>query len=87
MTRRDMEANFESLIQQADDLKKNLEAVNKQSKKVGYNMVGIRECAKTLQQCINKVGNNRLAALANRDKRKVYAEMEDAIEQLLELID
>jgi wobble nucleotide-excising tRNase len=82
-----MEANFESLIQQADELKKNLEAVNNQSKKVGYNMVGIKECAETLQKCINKVGNNRLAALANRDKRKVYAEMEDAIEQLLELID
>ncbi|MGH1462628.1 MAG: hypothetical protein ACRBB6_11375 [Neptuniibacter sp.] len=82
-----MESNFESLIQQADDLKKNLEAINNQSKKVGYNMVGIRECAHTLQKSINKVGNNRLAALANRDKRKVYAEMEEAIEQLLELID
>jgi len=82
-----METNFESLIQQADDLKKNLEAINNQTKKAGYNMAGIRECAHNLQKNINKVGNNRVAALANRDKRKVYAEMEDAIEELLELIE
>lgn len=82
-----MENNLELLIKQADDLKSGLEDMHKQSKRMGYNMVGIRDCAETLQKCIKKVGNNKLAALAARDKRKVYDEMEDAIEQLMELID
>lgn len=81
-----MDTNLEQLIKQADELKAGLEAMHKQSKRMGYNVVGIRESAETIQKCLKKVGNNKLAALAARDKRKVYDEMEEAVEQLLELI-
>ncbi|WP_299178420.1 hypothetical protein [uncultured Neptuniibacter sp.] len=82
-----MEENLAVLLKQADDLRSGIAKMHNESKMMGYNAVGIRECATTLQKCIKKVGNNKLAALAARDKRKVYAEMEEAIEQLLEFID
>ncbi|EAR60467.1 hypothetical protein [Neptuniibacter caesariensis] len=82
-----MEQNLEVLLKQADDLREGIQKIHNDSKMMGYNSAGIRDCALTLQKCIKKVGNNKLAALAARDKRKVYAEMEDAIEQLLEFID
>ncbi|MCP4595181.1 hypothetical protein [Neptuniibacter sp.] len=82
-----MEENLQVLLKQADQLRDGIQQMHNQSKQMGYNSVGIRECAETLQKCIKKVGNNKIAALAARDKRKVYAEMEEAIEQLLEFID
>ncbi|WP_415888219.1 hypothetical protein ACMXYV_09265 [Neptuniibacter sp. SY11_33] len=82
-----MEENLQALLKQANELRDNIDKMHQESKTVGYNAAGIRECATTLQKGIKKVGNNKLAALANRDKRKVYAEMEEAIEQLMELID
>lgn len=82
-----MEKDLELLLQQADELRSGIQKMHNESKMMGYNAVGIRECAETLQKCIKKVGNNKLAALAARDKRKVYAEMEEAIEQLMEFID
>ncbi|MFT6350879.1 MAG: hypothetical protein ACJARJ_000336, partial [Neptuniibacter pectenicola] len=50
------------------------------------NAVGIRQSADTIAKCLKKVGNNKIAALANRDKRKVYDEMEKAVEELMEFI-
>ena len=81
-----MEDNLQALIKQADALRDGLQKVHDDSKMLGYNVVGIRDCAETIQRCLKKVGNNKIAALASRDKRKVYAEMEDAVEELLELI-
>ena len=81
-----MDDNLEKLLKQADELRDGIQQMHNRSKMMGYNSVGIRECAETIQKCMKKVGNNRLAALANRDKRKVYAEMEEAVEQLMELI-
>jgi hypothetical protein len=39
-----------------------------------------------IQKCIRMVGNDRQAALANRDKRKVMAELEDAVTEMAELL-
>lgn len=82
-----MEENLQSLLKQADDLRDGIQKMHNESKMMSYNAVGIRDCAETIQKCIKKVGNNKIAALAARDKRKVYAEMEEAIEQLMEFID
>ena len=79
-----MDQNLEDLLKQADELRDNIAKMHKQSQQMGYNVVGIRESAETLKKCIRKVGNNKMAALAARDKRKVYDEMEDAIDRLLE---
>lgn len=76
---------LEALLTQAEALRDNIARVQEQSLKTGYNAEGIRDCALTLKTCIKKVGNNKMAALAARDKRKVYADMEDAIDQLIEL--
>ncbi|WP_286238719.1 hypothetical protein [Neptuniibacter halophilus] len=81
-----MEENLQQLLKQADDLRDGIQKIHDQSKTMGYNAVGIRECAETIQRCLKKVGNNKIAALASRDKRKVYAEMEEAVDQLMELI-
>lgn len=81
-----MEENLQVILKQADELRENIQKMHTDSKMMSYNTVGIRECAETLQKCIKKVGNNKLAALAARDKRKVYDEMEDAIEQLMEFV-
>lgn len=80
-----MENNLDSLLKQANELRNGIEAMQQQSKHMGYNIEGIRECIATLQSGIKKVGNNKMAALAARDKRKVYDAMEDAIERLQEL--
>lgn len=81
-----MEQNLQKLLSQADELKNGLKQMQDESKMMGYNSVGIRENAEIIQKCLKKVGNNKIAALANRDKRKVYDQMEDAVEQLMELI-
>ena len=81
-----MEENLQKLLDQADALKNGIKQMQDESKMVGYNAVGIRENAEIIQKCLKKVGNNKIAALANRDKRKVYDQMEDAVEQLMELI-
>jgi primosomal protein N'' len=81
-----MEQNLQKLLEQADELKNGIKQMQDESKMMGYNSVGIRENAEIIQKCLKKVGNNKIAALANRDKRKVYDQMEDAVEQLMELI-
>lgn len=81
-----MDKNLEILLQQADQLRDGLHQMHQQQKQMGFNSVGIQESAKTIQKCLKKVGNNRLAALSNRDKRKVYEEMEDAVDRLMEFI-
>ncbi len=81
-----MEQNLQNLLDQADKLRSGIKEMQDESKMMGYNAVGIRESAETIQKCLKKVGNNKIAALANRDKRKVYDEMEQAVEQLMEFI-
>lgn len=81
-----MEQNLQNLLDQADELRTGIKKMQDESKMMGYNAVGIRESAETIKKCLKKVGNNKIAALASRDKRKVYDEMEDAVEQLMEFI-
>ncbi|WP_067865560.1 hypothetical protein [Neptuniibacter marinus] len=81
-----MEDQLDVLLKQADELRAGIKQMQDESKMMGYNAVGIRQSAETIQKCLQKVGNNKIAALANRDKRKVYDEMEKAVEELMEFI-
>ncbi|KXJ51571.1 hypothetical protein WNY58_07890 [Neptuniibacter pectenicola] len=81
-----MEDRLDTLLKQADELRAGIKQMQDESKMMGYNAVGIRQSADTIAKCLKKVGNNKIAALANRDKRKVYDEMEKAVEELMEFI-
>ena len=70
-----MEDRLDALLKQADELRAGIKQMQDESKMMGYNAVGIRQSA-----------DNKIAALANRDKRKVYDEMEKAVEELMEFI-
>ncbi|WP_027859824.1 hypothetical protein [Marinobacterium jannaschii] len=82
-----MQDNLQSLIEQAEELRDGLKVVHDRTQQVQYNSEAIREQAKLLKKYINMIGNNRIAAMAAKDKRKVMGEMEDAIDRLLEFVD
>lgn len=82
-----MQEDLQLLLNQADTLRNGIEKMQQESYNMNTNAADIRACATALKKGIKKVGNNKLAALAARDKRKVYDEMEDAIDTLMELLD
>jgi len=82
-----MQDNLQSLIEQAEELREGLKVVHDRTQQVQYNSEAIREQAKLLKKYINMIGNNRVAAMAAKDKRKVMGQMEDAIDRLLEFVD
>lgn len=58
-----MEENLQQLLKQADDLRDGIQKIHDQSKTMGYNAVGIRECAETIQRCLKKWAIIRLPRL------------------------
>ncbi len=81
-----MQENLQALIEQAEQLSNGLKDVRDRNQQVQYNSEAIREQAQLLKKYITMIGNNRVAAMPNKDKRKVMAEMEDAIDRLLEFV-
>jgi len=81
-----MEAQLKSLLDQAELLREGLSEVSAKANNLNYNQAGIQKNAETIKKCVRMIGNNKVAALAARDKRKVMAELEEAADQLLELL-
>ncbi|MBY4677873.1 hypothetical protein [Marinobacterium arenosum] len=82
-----MQTELKNLLSQAANLHEGLQKMSHQADSYQYNAAGIRENAQIIRSCLNKVGNNRIAALSARDTRKVMAEMEEAVERLMEFLD
>ncbi|MDO6469930.1 hypothetical protein Q4498_17615 [Neptunomonas phycophila] len=81
-----MHTDLKSLRDQALDLQLGIESVSAEMEAYENNIAGIQECALTLQKCIRIVGNNRVAAMAAKDQRKIMAQMEDTANELVELL-
>lgn len=71
-----------TLLAQTATLQKSLEEASSRAANMEYNAEAIREATATIQYCMKRVGNNRMAAMSARDTRKVMAQMEDAVERL-----
>ncbi len=81
-----MNSQLETLMSQADELRTGIHDLAERTRNYQLNLAGIENCAATINRCINMVGNNRVAALAARDQRKVMAELETAARELQELL-
>jgi len=81
-----MHTNLKSLRDQARELQLGIESVSAEMEAYENNIAGIQECALTLQKSIRLVGNNRIAAMAAKDQRKVMDQMEQAANELVELL-
>jgi hypothetical protein len=74
------------LAAQAEALRNSLQQTARDYEQFEFNVDGVHSCMARIQKCIRMVGNDRQAALANRDKRKVMAELEDAVTEMAELL-
>jgi len=81
-----MDKQLQQLISQVDDLRNGIHQFADLNRNFEYNLTGIERCVDTIQRCIRMVGNNRTAALASKDQRKVMDELESAANELQELI-
>ncbi|SIS74874.1 hypothetical protein [Neptunomonas antarctica] len=81
-----MHTNLKSLQEDARRLQAGLEAVAAEMSAYENNLGGIQACALKIQKCARVIGNNRIAAVAAKDKRKIMAELEDAAIELVELL-
>jgi len=74
------------LAAQADALRNSLKETARDYEQFEFNVEGVHNCMSRIQKCIRIVGNDRQVALANRDKRKVMAELEEAVNEMAELL-
>lgn len=81
-----MQNELKALIEQADALHRGLQTASAQANEMTLDADHLRELAATLQSCVRRVGNNRMAALSARDTRKVMAELENTVDQLVESV-
>ncbi len=81
-----MHTTLDNLKQDAARLQAGLETVATEMSAYENNLGGIQDCALKIQKCAKVLGNNRIAALAARDKRKVMDELETAALELVELL-
>jgi len=81
-----MDKQLQQLMTQADELRNGIHQFADMSRNFEYNLAGIQRCVDTIQQCVRLVGNNRTAALPSKDQRKVMDELENAANELQELI-
>ncbi len=81
-----MHTNLKNLKEDAARLQAGIEAVAAEMDAYENNLGGIQDCALKIQKCAKVLGNNRIAALAARDKRKIMDELEDAAIELVELL-
>ncbi len=81
-----MSQSLHQMAKQADELHKALAEAAGSMEQYQYNLSGIQRCANQISSCVRKVGNNRTAALSARDTRKVMEELEQAADELQELL-
>lgn len=78
--------SLHELAAQAEALRNSLQQTARDYEQFEFNVDGVHSCMARIQKCVRLVGNDRLVALANRDKRKVMAELEDAVNTMAELL-
>lgn len=81
-----MSQSLHKMAQQAGELHKALAEAAGSMEQYEYNLSGIQRCANQISSCLRRVGNNRTAALSARDTRKVMEELEQAADELQELL-
>ncbi len=81
-----MHTDLKTLRDDARRLQEGIEAVAAEMAAYENNLGGVQACALTIQKCARIAGNNRVAALAARDQRKVMEELENAANELVELL-
>ncbi|MBS98511.1 MAG: hypothetical protein CMI01_07505 [Oceanospirillaceae bacterium] len=81
-----MSQTLHQLAAQAGQLHEALQDAASSMEQYEYNLTGIQRCADQIAKCVRMVGNNRTAALSARDTRKVMGELEDALEEMMELL-
>ncbi|WP_432694954.1 hypothetical protein ACQUQP_10365 [Marinobacterium sp. YM272] len=81
-----MSQSLHQLANQAGELHKALADAAENMEQYQYNLSGIQRCADQISKCLRMVGNNRTAALSSKDTRKVMEELEQAANELQELL-
>lgn len=81
-----MQNELNTLIEQADALRRGLQQAKDQASTMSVDVDQLRLITEKIQSCVNRVGNNRMAALSARDTRKVMDELEGAVNQLVESV-
>jgi t-SNARE complex subunit (syntaxin) len=78
--------NLQELAAQAEALRDSLLQTARDYEQFEFNVEGVHHCMARIQTCIRLIGNQRRVALANRDRRKVMAELEEAVTEMAELL-
>jgi len=78
--------SLNELAAQAEALRNSLSQTAKDFEQFEFNVNGVQQCMDRIQKCIRMVGNDRKAALSQRDSRKVMAELENAANEMAELL-
>ncbi|MBP0049151.1 hypothetical protein H9C73_10415 [Marinobacterium sp. AK62] len=78
--------SLNELASQAEALRDSLRQTAKDFEQFEFNVSGVHDCMARIQKCVRMVGNDRKAALSHRDSRKVMAELEDAVNEMAELL-
>jgi len=78
--------SLNELAAQAEALRNSLSQTAKDFEQFEFNVNGVQQCMDRIQKCIRMVGNDRKAALSQRDTRKVMAELENAANEMAELL-
>ncbi|UTW13216.1 hypothetical protein [Marinobacterium rhizophilum] len=81
-----MNSQIKTLMSQADELRNGIHDLAERTHNYQLNLAGIERCVDTISHCVGLVGNNRVAAIAAKDQRKIMAELESAVEELKELL-
>jgi hypothetical protein len=81
-----MHTDLTNLQEDARRLQTGIEAVAAEMSAYEPNLGGIQACALKIQKCARVLGNNRIAAVATKDKRKIMGELEDTAAELVELL-
>lgn len=78
--------SLHTLAAQAEALRDQLSRTARDYEQFEFNVTGVHQCMRRIQKCVRMVGNDRKAALSQRDTRKVMAELEDAVTEMVELL-
>ena len=81
-----MSQTLHQLADQAEQLHQALQQAADSLEQYEYNLTGVQRCAERIAQGMRQIGNERMAALSARDRRKVMEQMQDAVDELMELL-
>lgn len=78
--------SLHTLAEQAEALRDQLVRTARDYEQFEFNVTGVHQCLRRIRTCVRMVGNERKAALSQRDTRKVMAELEQAVNEMAELL-